>query len=96
MGILRRTYRSMVREMYRVQIKDIKRSTDLMFTLGLNETIGQLAIANSVRWYGHVLRREDGHVLRALDFEVEGQRKKERPKRTWKMLIKEESVKVGL
>ena len=28
---------------------------------------------NSVRWYVHVLRREDCHVLRrALDFEVEG------------------------
>ena len=38
----------------------------------------QLAMASSVRWYSHVLRREDGHVLRkALDFEVEGQRKKE-------------------
>ena len=44
--------------------------------LGLNEIIDQLAMANSVRWYGHVLRREDGHVLRrTLDFEVEGQRK---------------------
>ena len=38
-----------------------------------------------VHWYGHVLRREDSHVLRrSLDFEVEGQRKKGRPKRTWK------------
>ena len=47
-----------------------------MFMLGLNETVDQLAMANSVRWYGHVLKREDGHVLRrALDFEVEGQRK---------------------
>ena len=37
----------------------------------------------SVCWYGHVLRREDGHVLRrALIFEVGGQRKIERPKRT--------------
>ena len=45
--------------------------------LGLNETIDQLAMANGVHWYGHVLRREDGHVLRrALDFEVEGQRLK--------------------
>ena len=36
-------------------------------------TIDQLAMANSVLWYGHVLRREDGHVLRmAFDFEVEG------------------------
>ena len=41
-------------------------------------------------------RREDGHILRrALDFEVEGQRKKERPKRTWKKQVEEESVKAG-
>ena len=39
---------------------DKKRSTHLMFTLDLNETIDQLAMVNSVRWYGHVLRREDG------------------------------------
>ena len=57
--------------------------------LGLNETIDQLAIANSVRWYGHVLRREDGHVLRrALDFVVVGQRKKGKPKRTWKSRLR--------
>ena len=30
-------------------------------------------MTNIVRWYGHVFRREDGHVLRrALDIEVEG------------------------
>ena len=47
--------------------------------LGLNETIDQLA--NSVRCYGHVLRREDGHLLRrALDLKVDGQRKKGRSK----------------
>ena len=33
-----------------------KQSTkDLMQMLVLNETIDQLARANSVRWYGHVL-----------------------------------------
>ena len=41
--------------------------------LGLNETIHQLAMANSVHWYVHVLSREGGLVLRrALDFKVEG------------------------
>ena len=50
----------MVRAMRGVQLKDRKGSTDLMFMLGLKETIDQLAMANSVRWYGHVLRREDG------------------------------------
>ena len=33
--------------------------------------MGQFDIANSVRWHGHVLRREGCH---ALDFDVEGQR----------------------
>ena len=50
--------------------------------LDLNETICQLAMANSVRWYGHVFRKENGHVLRrALEFEVERQRKKGKPRK---------------
>ena len=77
-----------------LQLKDRKISMDWMLMLGLNETMDQLALANSVCWYGHVLRREDGHVLRrALIFEVGGQRKIERPKRTWKKQIKEESLR---
>ena len=65
--------------------------------LGLNEPIDQLIMVNSDHWYDHVLRREDGHVLRrALIFEVEGQRKKGRPKRTRKKEVVEESVKFGL
>ena len=53
--------------------------------LGLNKTTDQLAMANSAHWHGHVLRREDGHVFRkALDLEVEGQRKNGRENRTWK------------
>ena len=95
-GILQRTERSMVRAMCGVQLKDRKRYTDLIFMLGLKETLDQLAVANSVRWYGHVLRREDGHVLRrALYFEAECQRKKRRPKRNGKK-VEEESMKVGL
>ena len=87
----------MVRVMSGVQLKVRNRSTDLMFMLGLSETIDQLAMANSVRWDDHVLRGEDHHILRrALDFEVEAQKKKGRPKRTLKKLVEEESVKVGL
>ena len=48
-----------------------------MLLLGLSETIGQLAMANSVRWYGQLLSRVSGHVLRrALDIEVTGQKEK--------------------
>ena len=75
--ILQRMERSMVRAMCGVQLKDRKRSTDMMFMLDLRETIDQMAMANSVCWYGHVLSREDGYVLRmALDFEIEDQRLK--------------------
>ena len=68
-----------------------------MLTLGLNETIDHLAMANSVHWHGCVLRREDDHVMRrVLYFKVEGQRKKWRLKRTWKKQVEEESVMAGL
>ena len=50
-----------------------------MFMLCLKETVDRLTMASSVGWYGHVLRREDSHVLRLeFDFEAEGQRKKRR------------------
>ena len=42
-----------------------------MLMLGLDGTIGRLAMANRVRWHGHVLRM-------ALDIELEGQCKKGR------------------
>ena len=59
--------------------------------LNLNETIDLLAMADSVCWYGHVLRTGDDHVLRrALDFEVESQMKTGRLKRTWKKQVEEE------
>ena len=48
---------------------------DLMEMLGLKETVVQMAKANGLRRYGHVLRRDDGHVLRkALEFEGKGKR----------------------
>ena len=73
-----------MRAMCGVQLIDRKRSTDFMFMLGLNETIDQLAMANSVHWYGNVLRRQDYHVLsRELDLEVEGQRKKRKERKGW-------------
>ena len=42
-------------------------------------------------WYGHVLRKKDGYVFRkALDIEVEDQRRKERPKRRRRKHVEEE------
>ncbi|XP_002731282.2 uncharacterized protein LOC100366586, partial [Saccoglossus kowalevskii] len=94
LGILRRTERAMVRVMCGVKLMNRKKTKDLMQMLDLKEAVDRLAEANGVRWYGHVLRREDGHVIRrALDLEVSGPRKRGRPKKTWKMQVEEESGK---
>ena len=75
MAILRRTERAMVRVMRGAKL--MERTADLMEMLGLKETAVQKAKANGVRWYGHVLRRDDGHVVRkALELEVRGKRKR--------------------
>ena len=67
-----------------------------MEMLGLN-AIEKVAKANGVRWYGHVLRREEGNILKkALDFEIDGHRKRGRPKSTWKRKVEEEVKKIGL
>ena len=42
-----------------VQLNYRKRAKGLILIIGLKETIDQLAMENSVHWYGHVLRRED-------------------------------------
>ena len=85
MAILRRTERAMVRAMCSAKLMEKKRTEDLMEILQFKETVVQMAKANGMRWYGHVLRRNDGHDLRkALEFEEKGKRKRGRPKKTWK------------
>ena len=54
---------------------DKKSTKDLMQTMELNEAIDQLAKANSVRWYGHVLRKNKNNFLRVLDFKVKETRR---------------------
>ena len=73
---------------------DRKTTEEQMDMLGLKETIDRLATANGVRWYGHVLRRDDDSVLRvALNLEVSGKRKRGRPR---KKQVEGETEKIGL
>ena len=90
-------FRAMVRAMCCAKLMENKRTEDLMEMLGLKETVVQMAKANGVRWYGHVLRRDDGLVLRkVLEFEVRGKRKPGQPMKSWKMQVEKESKSVGL
>ena len=83
MAILRRTEKAMMRAVCGVMMIEKRRCQELMSLLGLNDTLDGLARASGVRWYGHVLRRDNGDVLRrALDFEAARRRERERPNMT--------------
>ena len=51
-------------------------------------------MVSNVYLHGHVLMREDGHVLRmGLDFDIEGHKEKGKLKMTCKQQVEEESMK---
>ena len=97
MTILRRTERAMIRAMCGVKLLDPRNSEELMDMLGIIESLDRMAKASSMRWYGHVLRKEDENVIvKALNFEVSGSRGRVRPKQTWKKQMENEMKKNGL
>ena len=96
-GILQRTETIMVRSMCGVELMDKKSTKDLMQMLDLNETMDMLVKANSVRWYGYVLRKDENNFLRrALDIKVKWTIKMGTPNKTWLREVVEQSREVGL
>jgi len=54
--------------------------------LGIGDTALVLQ-QNRLRWYGHVLRKDDDWVKKCMEYEVEGPRLRGRPKRTWREVV---------
>ena len=56
-----------------VKIVEKQLTKDLVQMLDLSQTIDQLAIVNSVHWYGHILWNDENafHIM-ALDLTVKG------------------------
>ena len=87
-GILMRAERGMLRRICGVKLSDRVRSEVLMKRLGLMETIVMAVRRNCLRWYGHVLRKDEAEgVKRAWNLEVDGRRGRGRPKLTWKSIV---------
>ena len=96
MAILR-TKKAMMRAMCKVKVIENRTSKELMSLLSLKNTLDRLARASQVRWYGHVLKRDNGDVLRRLfDFKVAGKRGCGRPNMTWKRQVEEHKNQIGL
>jgi len=59
-------------------------SKELRERLGVDD-IALVLQQNRLRWYGHVLRKDDDvWVKKGMEHEVEGSRPRGRPKKTWK------------
>jgi len=76
-----------VRWMCNVKVKDRVSSKELRERLGIDDIILILQ-QNRLRWYGHVLRKEDNDwVKKCMEYEVEGFRPRGRLKRTWREVV---------
>ena len=76
-----------VRWMCGVKLQDRVPSKELRGRLELDGIISVLQ-RNRLRWYGHVLRKEDNDwVKKCMEYEVEGTRPRGRPKKTWREIV---------
>ena len=80
----------MVRWMCGVKLQDRIPSKGLSERLGLHDIISVLQ-RNMLRWYGHMLRKEDNDwVKKCMEYEVEGVRPRGRPKKTWRKIVEKD------
>jgi len=76
--------------MCNVKVKDRVTSKELRERLGIDDIILILQ-QNWLRWYGHVLRKEDTDwVKKCMDYEVESSRPRGRPKRKWREVVQKD------
>ena len=80
----------MVRWICNAKVRDRVPSKELRERLGIDDIILILQ-QNRLRWYGHVLRKEDTDwVKKCMEYEVESFRPRVRPKRTWKEVVQKD------
>jgi len=81
----------MVRWMCNVKVKDGVPSKELRERLVIDDIIILILQQNRLRWYGHVLRKEDTDwVKKCMEYEVESSRPRGRPKRTWREVVQKD------
>jgi len=86
---LQRAEMRMVRWMCGIKLKGRLPSKELRERLGIDD-IALVLQQNRLRWYGHVLRKEDDWVKKCMEYEAEGPRPRGRPKKTWREVVRED------
>ena len=93
---LHRTDMSMLRWMSHVSLRDRKSSKELLDRFQL-QPIRSVMQRGRLRWFGHVERMEDNNwVKRCRVMEVEGNRGRGRPKKTWEQVISADLRNMGV
>ena len=93
---LERTERAMVRWMCGVSLKEKIQSVNLLERLGIM-SITELVLRHRLRWYGHVLRREDSDwVLACMSLKVGKRVSRGRPKMGYQGSINRDMKSKGL
>jgi len=84
---LQRAEIRMVRWMCGVKLKDRLPSKELRERLGIDD-IALVLQQNTLRWYGHVLRKDDDDLVKkCMEYEIQGSRPRGRTKRTWREVV---------
>ena len=83
-GIIKKNRKSIIRALSGVKLIDRNNTKELMRMLDVAVPIERLVRATTLRWYEHVMQREEGYrLLKYLEGEKRG-----RPKANWKKRIK--------
>jgi len=73
-----------------IELQDRVPSNELRDRLGLDNIISVLQ-QNRLQWYGHVLREEENDwVKKYMEYEVEGARSRDAPKKTWREIVEKD------
>ena len=76
--------------------KDKIKNDYIMGTIKI-ERLGMKMREGRLRWYGHVMRRDQEYIgRRVIEMELPGKRKRGRPKRRFLDVVKEDMEKVGV
>ena len=87
---LQRAAMRLVRWMCGIKLKDRFLNKELRERLGIYD-IALLLQQNRLRWYGHVLRKEDDDWMKkCMEYEVKGPRPRGRPKMAWRVVVRED------
>lgn len=91
------TEMKMLRMSAGVTLKDKLRSSYIRKSLGVDETIVTKLEERQMKWYGHVMRRDEEHIVKkSMNIELPRQARRGRPPNTWIRQMKDRQRKYGI